>query len=60
MICEGCAEKIDGALHSLPGVGDVRPNVSHKRIRVLYEPTKLRVEQLKNVMKEAGFPALEA
>lgn len=59
MVCEGCAEKIDGVLHALPGVREVRPNVAHKRIRVTYEPAKIDAERLKSTVVQAGFTAVE-
>lgn len=60
MHCEGCAEKISTALASLPGVREVKPKVSQKRIYVSYEPDKVREKQLKETIKKAGFTALEA
>lgn len=60
MACEGCAEKIDEALHAVPGVQEIRPNVHEKRIRVRYEPAKIQREHLKAVVREAGFMAVDA
>jgi len=60
MVCEGCAEKIAGALTSIPGVRDVRPKVPQKRIRVRYEPEKVREQQLKDALSKIGFTALDA
>jgi len=60
MVCEGCAEKIDGALRSIVGVREVRANVPRRRIRVRYEPTKVRPEQLKNAVNQAGFQTVDA
>ncbi|MBI3491757.1 MAG: heavy-metal-associated domain-containing protein [Acidobacteria bacterium] len=60
MVCEGCAEKIAGALTSMPGVRDVRSKVPQKRIRVRYEPGKVREQQLKDALSGIGFTALDA
>ncbi len=60
MVCEGCAEKIAGALTSIPGVRDVRPAVPQKRIRVRYEPENVREQQLKDALAKIGFTALDA
>lgn len=60
MVCEGCAEKIDLALHSLSGVREIRSDVRQKRILVRYEPTKVRPEQLRDAVNQAGFTAVEA
>ena len=60
MVCEGCAEKIDGVLHAVAGVRDIRANVAQKRVHVRYEPAKVRPEQLKDAVSRAGFTAVEA
>ena len=59
MVCEGCAERIAGALTSVPGVRDVTSKVPHKRIRVTYEPAKIGEQQLKNALTKIGFEALD-
>lgn len=59
MVCEGCAEKIDGALHALPGVREVRPNVAQKRIRVSFEPGRVDAQQLRNALRTVGDAALD-
>lgn len=59
MVCEGCAEKIGEALHAVPGVQEIRPNVQGKRIRVRYEPATIQPEDLKAVVREAGFTAVD-
>lgn len=60
MVCEGCAEKLDGALHSIAGVREIRSDVRHKRVRVRYEPAKVDLKQLKDAVAGAGFRAVDA
>ena len=60
MVCEGCAERIAGALTSIPGVRDVTSEVPQKRIRVRYEPGKVREQQLKDALGRIGFTVLDA
>ncbi len=60
MVCEGCAEKIGSALSSLPGVREVKSKVPQKRVRVRYEPSRLRAQQLRQALEQAGFAAVEA
>jgi copper chaperone CopZ len=60
MVCEGCAEKIAGALTSIPGVRDVTSRVPHKRIHVRYEPGNVHEQQLKEALASIGFTALDA
>ncbi|HEU4688375.1 MAG TPA: heavy-metal-associated domain-containing protein [Vicinamibacterales bacterium] len=59
MVCEGCAEKIDGALHAIAGVCEIRSNVAQKRIVVRYEPGTVRPEKLKDAVNRAGFTVVE-
>lgn len=60
MVCEGCAEKITGALTSLPGVREVRPSVPQKRVRVRYQPDSVESERLKEAVEQSGFSVVEA
>jgi len=60
MVCDGCAEKIRHALTATPGVRDVKTKVWRKRVRLRYEPSEVRPEQLKDAPRTAGFPASEA
>jgi copper chaperone CopZ len=60
MVCEGCAERIAGALTSISGVRDVTPKVPQKCIRVRYEPGKVHEQQLRDALTRIGFEALDA
>ena len=59
MVCEGCAEKIAGALTAMPGVREITPKVAKKRIRVRYEPGRVQEHQLKDALTKIGFTALD-
>ena len=59
MVCEGCAEKLDAALQSIDGVQHASADVRRKRVRVRYEPARVRPEQLKNAVAAAGFTAVD-
>lgn len=60
MVCEGCAQKISGALGALPGVREVKPKVPQKHVTVRYEPAKVKEEQLKGALEQTGFTVVEA
>jgi copper chaperone len=60
MMCEGCAEKIRGALMALPGVRAVTAKLWRKRVHVHYEPTRIDTKQLVDALGNAGFAATEA
>jgi heavy metal translocating P-type ATPase len=59
MVCEGCAEKISAALGPIAGVREVKPKVSRKRVLVRYEPGKVREQQLKEALGQAGYKTVE-
>jgi copper chaperone CopZ len=59
MMCDGCAGKIRHALTAVPGVQQVKAKLWRKRVRVRYEPSTIGVEQLKDALVAAGFPAVE-
>lgn len=60
MVCEGCAEKIKAALSPITGVREVKSKVPQKRVCVRYEPGKVREQQLKEALGQAGYNAVEA
>jgi P-type Cu+ transporter len=59
MVCEGCAETIQQALQTLPGVREVTPKVPQQQVSVRYEPAKVQEPQLKRALAEHGFSAVE-
>jgi copper chaperone CopZ len=60
MVCEGCAEKISAALGPIAGVREVKPKVSRKRVLIRYEPAKVREQELKEALGQAGFNGVKA
>ncbi len=60
MVCEGCAEKITGALTTLPGVQEVKPKIPQKHVYVRYEPSRVKEQQLRHALGSVGFDAVEA
>ena len=60
LVCEGCAEKINTILISLPGIQEVRTKVPQKHAYVRYEPARIQEEQIKKALEKSGFTAVEA
>lgn len=56
----GCAEKITEVLGSIAGVRQVKPKVSRQRVLVRYAPDRVREEQLKEALSQAGYDVAEA
>ena len=59
MVCEGCAEKITTALTALPGVKTVKPKVIQKQVLINFYPEQIKQDELKKVLTEKGFNAVE-
>ena len=59
MVCEGCAETITTALKDLPGIQEVKPKVFQKHVYVRYESGKLKQQEVKDAIGNAGFTAVE-
>ncbi|WP_081604568.1 heavy metal translocating P-type ATPase [Nafulsella turpanensis] len=60
MVCEGCAETITTALKDLHGIREVKPKVFQKHVYVRYESGKLKQQEVKDAIRNAGFTAVEA
>ena len=60
MVCEGCAETITTALKGLHGIREVKPKVFQKHVYVRYESGKLKQQEVKDAISNAGFTAVEA
>lgn len=60
MVCEGCAQTVTEKLRPIAGVKEIKPKVAQKHVVVRYEPAKVKEEQLKKTLEEAGYTALEA
>jgi copper ion binding protein len=55
MVCEGCAESINAALVSLPGVLKIKAKVWSKRVHVQYEMDRASKEDVIDTLEKAGF-----
>ncbi len=59
MVCEGCAQKITSEVTKLPGIKGVRPKVFQKQVVISYESDKVTQNQIKEVINNSGFNAIE-
>ena len=60
MVCEGCAEKITTILKALPGVKEVKSKAFQKQIQVNYNGELIKQEDIKKVLENEGYNAIEA
>ncbi len=57
MSCGGCVKSVTGVLTALDGVAKAEVSLEQKQAVVEFDAAKLRREQLKAVIEDAGFEA---
>ncbi len=55
--CDGCANSIKRSLGKLSGIQDVQVDITHKTIRVAYDPAQITEDAVRARLDAAGFPA---
>ncbi|MBP7176634.1 MAG: copper-translocating P-type ATPase [Thermoclostridium sp.] len=58
MTCASCANAVERAVKKL-GVLDVSVNFTREKAKVVYDPDKTRISEIKNAIAKAGYTALE-
>ncbi|MDP1799998.1 MAG: heavy metal translocating P-type ATPase [Bacteroidota bacterium] len=59
MVCEGCAERITSILDKVPGIHEIKPKVRQKHVYLKYEPSKIELIKIKEILNEEGYKAVE-
>ncbi len=55
IVCEGCEQRIENLLRTLPGVGKVRAHARKQRIDVLFDTATLDARTIVQRLSEAGY-----
>ena len=55
MACDGCEQRVQNALKTVPGVGKVRANARNQRIDVLFYETKVDAAALSERIAKTGY-----
>jgi Cu+-exporting ATPase len=58
MHCAACAQRVEKLVGSLGGVESVFVNLASEKATVVFEPRKVRLEEICEVINRAGFKAL--
>lgn len=53
--CEGCERRVEQALRTLPGVGQVRANARNQRVEVLFDAAKLDAAAIAERISKTGY-----
>ena len=57
MSCASCANNIEEAIRSVPGVSECTVNFGAEQATVKYDPQKVRIEKIQDAIDEAGYSA---
>ena len=58
MDCEGCVKSVTRMLSGLPGVRKVDVSLAQANARVVYDPAKSGIADMKKAVERAGYKAL--
>lgn len=59
MTCAACAKRIEKVTSKLDGVLESNVNYATENLTISFEPSKVRVSDIKRVIEKAGYKALE-
>lgn len=60
MTCASCADSIEKAIKKLNGIQSVNVNFASEKATILYDTNKVRISEIKQAIKNAGYTPLEA
>jgi len=59
MTCASCAKAVERAVKKLDGVLDANVNLATEKLTLQYEPSMVRVSDVKTAVRNAGYKALD-
>ena len=59
MTCASCAKAVERTLGKLDGIEEVSVNYATEKAKVVYDPSKTRISEIKDSVSKAGYTALE-
>ncbi|MFZ7131536.1 MAG: heavy metal translocating P-type ATPase [Eubacteriales bacterium] len=59
MTCAACSNAVERSLKKLEGIDHVSVNFATEKAMITYDPTVVKISQLKEVIKKAGYDPLE-
>ena len=57
--CEHCQHAIEGAVGKMEGVNNVKVDIPTKTVHVNYNPQKVNVAKIEEVLDDIGYRALK-
>ncbi|OLS01980.1 heavy metal translocating P-type ATPase [Tissierella creatinophila] len=59
MTCSSCAQTIEKATKKLDGVTGANVNFATEKLTISYEPSKVKISDIRKVIEKAGYKAIE-
>lgn len=59
MTCAACSRAVERASKKLDGVLEVNVNLASEKLNITYEPSKVKVSDIKKAIEKAGYKALD-
>jgi P-type Cu+ transporter len=59
MTCAACAKAVERAVRKLDGVAEANVNYASEKLNISFEPSKVRVSDIKRAVEKAGYKAVE-
>lgn len=59
MTCAACAQRVEKGIKKLDGVDNVSVNFATEKATISYDPQKVRISTIKEVIEKIGYKALE-
>ncbi len=59
MTCAACSQRVEKAIKKLDGVVSASVNIATEKATVTYDPRRVRVSAIKQVIEKAGYQALQ-
>ena len=59
MTCASCAKAVERATRKLDGVTEANVNYATEKLNISYEPSKIKVSDIRKAVSEAGYKAIE-
>jgi Cu+-exporting ATPase len=60
MRCAACAGAVEAGLKRLPGVSEAAVNLAAKTVRVIYDPSAVALDDLKQAVADTGYAVVDA
>jgi len=59
MNCASCVGKVEKSIGKLDGVSEIAVNLATEKARISYDPKRVKLSEMKQVIKKLGFDVLE-